>query len=239
MKKMEKITETNAIITDSLIKSLICDIRMQAKAAANAQYEHWMTGSYPPVDEGEKWYHAFVTTMATLGQLGIYTEWEIGIVPGGIRVPTSFTVAGYTPPRIVENIARDYPDMTFIDHDAQDNSILSEPARATKSAVSARPTPEDVEEQEMLTIAFNPAHGVRIVKARRLTEAEGANRADKGWGLVAIGEATPLPHLGWADLPHRASNGAFQGHANCAWCITDEEAAAYKQLEAQRAQDDK
>lgn len=239
MRNREKYVETSAVITDSLIKSLLVDIRMQAIAAANAQFEYWRTGSYPPTNESSEWYEKFVTTMITLGQLGIDAEWEIGIAPGKVRVATSFTVAGYTPPGIIETIARQYTDMIWEGHDEQDNSCVAEPARAAQLAASKQPIPKtDMEDTTMLTIEFSPAYGTSIRSARRFTEDEKANYVDwyKDVGLVSLGDAIDLPHIGWADLPDRPADGEFPGCSNRAWIITDEDAAAYKQLNAERAQ---
>lgn len=235
--KREKYVETSAVITDSLIKSLLVDIKMQAIAATNAQYEHLCSGNYPPTDKSLKWYDAFVKTLLTLGQLGIDAEWEFGITPGDVKIATSFTVAGYTPAGIMDVIAREYPDMTFIGHDEQDNACVSEPARAAQPAASEQTTQPETDEEHLLTVKFSPAQGVSLVNARRLTAAEKANCMDKSFNLVALGEAIPLPHLGWADLlPDYPTDGAFQGCANCAWIISVDDAAAYKQLEAKRAQ---
>lgn len=92
------------------------------------------------------------------------------------------------------------------------------------------------EEKSMLVLEYAPSYGIEILRARRFTEEEKAGYLP--WfaeiGFTGVGECEKLPNITWKDLPSRKTDGCFRGCDNHAWIISEEEAASFHKLNADR-----
>lgn len=90
--------------------------------------------------------------------------------------------------------------------------------------------------QEFWTIELAPAYGVSISKARYMTDEEKVGYSEwfQKYGLFSVGESTQLSNLRWGDMPQREQDGQFLGCDNQAWIISEEDKAAYLELEERR-----
>lgn len=84
------------------------------------------------------------------------------------------------------------------------------------------------------------AYGISICKARRFTEEEKQSYVPefREFGFVGIGQSEVLEYISWKDMPSRTPDGSFIGCGNRAWIVTDEEADAYRSLNAARKQEE-
>lgn len=90
--------------------------------------------------------------------------------------------------------------------------------------------------QTYLVIEDAPAWGVSICIARRFTDEEKSHYAEwyQDYGFVGVQDHIMLRTLRSADMPKRRPDGAFLGCTNNAWIITDDEKAAFIELDAER-----
>ena len=91
--------------------------------------------------------------------------------------------------------------------------------------------------ETMLTVSCTPGWGVKLCRARRLTEEERGDYLPeyRDWMLVGQGGEIPLPHVLLEDLPQREPDGEFPGGYNRTWIVTQAEWDAMAALEAVRA----
>lgn len=90
----------------------------------------------------------------------------------------------------------------------------------------------------MLVLCFDYPNEFSIRHARRFNEEEKQRfvPAFREYGLVAIGPEEKLEYISWKDSPKRSADGVFCGSENHAWIVSEEEADAFRSLNAARMQ---